>query len=171
MKKSKSYQGQIPFDIYGNQLHYAARNYKHQISEGNYLLKEDGLYLRNRWPQKEEPHRKAAFSPEQCEFIVYDAPIVDAARKQTYVAEINTTVWIDNYEFEDSLEYTGFTRGRSAANLQMKSIITGREYTVFITDLGDMFRKADKGIVSGTFTFCKRGANFGTVAVPAEPLE
>lgn len=66
--------------------------------------------------------------------------------------------WVENFEFEDELEITGIQRGRSAAYFTLRSVTTGKEYTMFMKDL--------MGFLQGTklkakWTFQKRGANFG----------
>jgi hypothetical protein len=75
----------------------------------------------------------------------------------------NEPIWKENYEFEDTLFLDGMSRGRSAANFQFKSKTTGKRYNVFMTDMVDIFNKSNinHGYVSGTWTFCKRGSNYG----------
>lgn len=67
----------------------------------------------------------------------------------------------DNFEWEDELEYSGFGRGTSAAHLYFRSTKTHKEYQMFLTDFNDIVELLVKGKLSGTFTYCKRGMNYG----------
>lgn len=71
--------------------------------------------------------------------------------------------WKENQIFEDRFKIDSFSRGRSAANFNVISEINGKSYTMFMKDLFDIIQthKIEKGIVSGFFTFCKRGRNYG----------
>jgi hypothetical protein len=66
--------------------------------------------------------------------------------------------WVDNFEFDDELEIVGIKRGRSAAYFLLKSVTTGKEYTMFMKDLME-FLNGQK--LKARWTFQKRGANFG----------
>jgi len=76
---------------------------------------------------------------------------------------VDTIVWKENYQFEDTLKLTGMSRGRSAANFNLQSEVNGKNYNVFMTDMVHLFQNANinKGSVIGKWTFCKRGANYG----------
>lgn len=67
----------------------------------------------------------------------------------------------DNFEWEDTLKYETFGRGTSAAHLWFRSTITGKEYMMFLTDFSNIVELLVEGKLTGTFTFCKRGANYG----------
>ena len=71
-------------------------------------------------------------------------------------------VFVPNFEFEDTLIFEGFSRGRSSVKAHFKSQFTGKKYEMFISDLGDVI-KANYFItkLSGRFTFVKRGQNYG----------
>lgn len=81
---------------------------------------------------------------------------------------VNNIVWKENYEFEDTLELTGMSRGRSAANFNLKSISDKRNYNLFMTDTVDLIQNGviNKGKITGKWTFCKRGANYGIKLLP-----
>jgi len=70
---------------------------------------------------------------------------------------------IDNFQFEDTLQYDGYSRGRSSAKICFKSATTGKKYEMFLTDFDDLMncRGFDKNTITGTWTFCKRGQNYG----------
>ena len=69
--------------------------------------------------------------------------------------------WKDNYEFEDTLKYSGYSRGNSSCTVQFKSVNDGKEYTMFMVELNDCIDKLVDGKLTGKFTFCKRGQNYG----------
>ena len=75
-------------------------------------------------------------------------------------------VWRDNEVFADTLTFDGFARGRSAAyGLFRRADGTG--CTVFLADLEAIVPHLAGGKISGQFTFCKRGMNYGTKLVKA----
>ena len=73
-------------------------------------------------------------------------------------------IWKDNHEFEATLTFRTFCRGRSAA-YSIFADGKGQEYSIFLTDLADIIPKMVNGVVTGTFTYCKRGQNYGTKVV------
>lgn len=77
--------------------------------------------------------------------------------------ETATVAWKENYEFNDTLEFTHFTRGRSSVKAHFKSFTDGKLYEMFLTDFEKVVLsgKLDHAELSGFFTFCKRGANYG----------
>jgi hypothetical protein len=66
-----------------------------------------------------------------------------------------------NFEFDDTLEFIGFQRGRSAAYATFKRSTIGTEVTMFLRDLEDAMPFMAAGAIRGRFTFCKRGMNYG----------
>ena len=68
--------------------------------------------------------------------------------------------WKPNSVFVDTLRYDSYGRGRSAAYFELLRT-DGTCVTVFMTDIGDIIRQMDHGVITGTFTFCKRGQNYG----------
>jgi hypothetical protein len=71
-------------------------------------------------------------------------------------------VWLDNLEFETKMTVTSFTRGRSSAIFILKNG-QGREHPMFLKDLYEMLLSTTiiNGEIYGTWTFCKRGQNYG----------
>ena len=69
--------------------------------------------------------------------------------------------YVDNFEWSDTLEYECFGRGTSAAHLYFKSTITGKSYQMFLKDFEDIVKLLVDGKVTGKWTFCKRGQNYG----------
>ena len=93
----------------------------------------------------------------------YKIPFNENGNQMHYGRGYRDVVWKDNFKFIDTIKITGTQRGRSAAYFQAESIENGKKYTLFISDLLDMllYTTIEKGVVKGTFTFRKRGENFG----------
>lgn len=70
--------------------------------------------------------------------------------------------WKPNYDFDATISVESFSRGRSAANFDVKDE-NGKMYNVFMTDFLDMVKHKDfkAGLLTAKFTFCKRGQNYG----------
>jgi len=66
-----------------------------------------------------------------------------------------------NSEFLDTLTFTGFCRGRSAAYAEFVCHQTGAGVIVFLHDFEPMIPLMHQGRITGKFTFCKRGKNYG----------
>lgn len=94
----------------------------------------------------------------------------DKDGNQLHYPEYNTKEYKDNYVFDDKLEFRYFCRGRSAAYALFKStnINDCRQYTMFLTDLEQIMHKMTNGVISGKFTFVKRGQNFGVSLIIEE---
>lgn len=84
------------------------------------------------------------------------------------IIEVDNIVWKENYEFDDTLELTGMSRGRSAANFNLRSVTDNKNYNLFMTDTVDLIQNGvvNKGKITGKWTFCKRGANYGIKLLP-----
>ena len=82
-------------------------------------------------------------------------------------------VWRQNFVFEDELVFLGFYRGCSSAGSTFKSLRDGKQYNVFLKDLGAIILSDSlrSGVISGTFTFVKRGANYGLRLVEVDAHE
>jgi hypothetical protein len=70
------------------------------------------------------------------------------------------TLFRENFEFEATMEVVGIRRGRSAANFILRS--GSRDYSMFMGEMIDMIKATNisAGVVSGVWTFCKRGTNY-----------
>jgi len=73
--------------------------------------------------------------------------------------------WRPETEFEATLRYKGFARGRSAAYFHF-SDEKGRDFPMFLADFSDIVRYLCDGQVAGTWVPTKRGQNFGIKMVP-----
>lgn len=83
---------------------------------------------------------------------------------QDYPDDVNGRIeWVQNKEWHDEIKYNGYHRGRSAAGFNFKSEIDGKNYPMFMTDFDACMRNEMffKSKLIGTFTFCKRGCNYG----------
>lgn len=72
-----------------------------------------------------------------------------------------------NFEFQDVLIYHGFERGRSAAHMVFKRERAETLVRVFLKEFEGFVPHMRAGKVSGRFTFCKRGQNFGCILLEA----
>lgn len=68
---------------------------------------------------------------------------------------------VQNFEFEDTLTWAGFERGQSAARLLFRRS-NGNLVRMFLGEFDKVAPLLRDGKLTGTFTFCKRGTNFGT---------
>lgn len=68
--------------------------------------------------------------------------------------------WRTNGVFADTLTYVGYQRGRSAAYFEFART-NGAKVCVFMADMDNIIPHMRAGYITGTFTFCKRGANYG----------
>lgn len=67
----------------------------------------------------------------------------------------------DNFVWPDTLKIVDYSRGRSSAIFILKSIRTERKYFVFMKDMMEILKYSELGMITGIFTFAKRGTNFG----------
>ena len=158
-KKQKKYQGEIPFNIFGDQLHYPEGHVLELKAEN---FREDGVYAITEY-YPEHIWRKIYFQDQVREYAEPKVTRWDYDKKgiKDIIGEIGPFIELNNYEFTDTLVYSGYSRGRSAAYFNFKSKTDERNYTVFLTDFEEMVFKMANGEITGKFTFCKRGQNFG----------
>ena len=86
-----------------------------------------------------------------------------------YVYKYNLTnvVMEDNYQFKDTLKYSGYSKGRSSAHIHFKSTTNNRGYHMTLKDFDKVINNnmfVDNQ-VTGDFTFAKRGANYMLVPI------
>lgn len=91
----------------------------------------------------------------------------DAEGNQLHYAETwrRDLEWRDNHVFDATLRYAGYCRGRSAAYMLFVRVDTLASVVVFLGDFDPVVARMVKGEVSGRFTFCKRGQNYGCCLV------
>ena len=71
----------------------------------------------------------------------------------------------DNFEFFDTLTFQSYGRGRSSVTFTMKRASTNTTVSMFVSDFADIVGKMNHGHITGTFTFTKKGQNYGCKAV------
>lgn len=76
---------------------------------------------------------------------------------------VTPPVWKPNAPFEAVMTLEGYSRGRSAANFDVVDE-NGVKYTIFMTDFVDLLQR--HSVIAGkteklTWSFCKRGQNYG----------
>jgi hypothetical protein len=98
-------------------------------------------------------------------------PFTRDGRLMNYASEYSSLdkphEWKDNHEFEATLTFQGFERGRSAAHGVFKNA-EGHRFVVFLKDVDTLITSGAMrtgGIVSGTWCYCKRGQNYGVQLV------
>lgn len=71
--------------------------------------------------------------------------------------------WVQNFLWSDTIVVDRIERGQSSAHFIIYSEISGKEYCMFMKDLLDLIKKhtVENGRISGCFTYCKRGQNYG----------
>jgi len=153
-KKQKLYAGKIPFNVFGDQLHYPEGGI-HELKAENF--KEDGVYIQRHFPSE---WRKIFFQDKIEKLAEPRAARWSKDGVKDVIATIGD-IEIDNYVFEDTLRYDTYSRGRSAGYFHFVSVFDGRGVTVFFTDFNDFILNMNKGAITGKFTFVKRGANYG----------
>ena len=86
-----------------------------------------------------------------------------------YQNERGDVEWRENFVLETTLTWKDFYRGRSSPGIKFTDS-DGREYPMFLKDLGELLLNSTmvKGKVTGKFTFCKRGENYGIKYVAEE---
>ena len=79
---------------------------------------------------------------------------------------------VENYEFKETFRYLTYSRVNSSCKLVLaksseynhnilEKEFFGTRYEVFMTDVESIINKMHLGEISGTFTFVKRGQNYG----------
>lgn len=67
---------------------------------------------------------------------------------------------VDNFEFEDTLTFQSYGRGRSSVTFTFKRV-NGKTVSMFVSDFADIVGKMNHGHITGRFTFSKKGQNYG----------
>jgi len=76
------------------------------------------------------------------------------------------TIWKDNYFFEATLTYDGFSRGRSAAGFDLKDE-EGHLYYLMMSEMDRIMALGgwDGNKITGKWTFVKKGQNYGITLI------
>jgi hypothetical protein len=70
-------------------------------------------------------------------------------------------VMIDNHTFEDELTFYTYGRGRSSVTFTFFRGSNGKYVSMFVSDFSKIIPLLADGKIKGTFTFTKKGANYG----------
>jgi len=138
------------------------------VSENRQVWKMNREPSKFNWDGKtQNPNYETELSKHLDEERVFTENLASGA-----FVEIPNIVWKKNFEFSDKIKVDGFSRGRSAADFELISLTTGKTYSMFMKDVLLMIQESTikNGVVSGVWTFCKRGANYGLKLVK-EDLE
>ena len=73
----------------------------------------------------------------------------------------NAFIWRPVEEFKASMEYLGYSRGRSAAYMKFVDRDSQSKYPMFLVEFDKIVRKLRFGKINGVWTVRKRGQNFG----------
>lgn len=98
-------------------------------------------------------------------------PYKDRDKTRTYLGFYGfCTGEVKNYIFQDTLLFTGFSRGRSSVKVHFKSEITHSEYEMFLKDyeLILLNTSQEPRQIVGEFCFRKAGQNYGIVLIDEE---
>lgn len=74
-------------------------------------------------------------------------------------------VFVPSFEFDGTLRFERFSRGRSSVRAHFVDCDTTHKYEMFISDFDDVIKGnhiADS-LIKGTFSFVKKGQNYGIV--------
>lgn len=92
-------------------------------------------------------------------------PFNDKGEMVEYYAPWNakTSVYtlVDNFEFDDTLEFQGFSYANTGSKFVFKSLETGKKYPMFPVEAEKSVPLMTKGILKGRFTFVKKQYFFG----------
>ncbi|MGY1946666.1 hypothetical protein [Nocardia asiatica] len=79
--------------------------------------------------------------------------------------------WRPNEPFAAALRIVGTVRGQSAARFIAEDTETNIQYPMFMTELLAIIQLAtiDRGVITGQWIGCKRGANYGIRLQSQEP--
>jgi len=97
----------------------------------------------------------------------YEIPFDENGNQLSYPAtwmngyQNKDVIFKDNFIFEDTLCFVEFQRGRSSAIAKFHRSSTNTYCTVFLSDLAEIIKNMKYGNIQGTFTFCKKGQNYG----------
>jgi len=74
---------------------------------------------------------------------------------------VHGPIWTPNFTFNATLKFKEYTRGRSSVGFMFVDESTNHEYSMFVKEFTEIVPKLVNGTLTGTFTFVKRGANYG----------
>lgn len=72
--------------------------------------------------------------------------------------------WKPNFEFTDTLTLQTYERGRSSVTFTLART-DGTTVSMFVSDFIEVAKKMRDGKITGTFSFAKKGTNYGCYMV------
>jgi len=159
-KKAKLYDGDVAFNYAGNPLGYLPYSRKQRITADQL----DGIYfLENVWDSSVGAHvkRRSVYTLGELNYVEFPQPMQPAWDKYVYVGEIDNSMMIKNFIWDDELRFIDYERGQYSVGMKFVSIRNGKEYYVFLTNFAEFVTQMVHGVVKGNFTFSKRGGKFG----------
>lgn len=105
-------------------------------------------------------HMIPFYNGRMLEYTYYDYPTtVDSERGKYGYAP---TSWEKAEEFDATLAYVGYHKGRSSVRFQFRDCDrNGREYSMPMSAFNDIVGRMISGVVSGRWRFGKQGQNYG----------
>lgn len=99
-------------------------------------------------------------NPLTGDILYYPQPIYDHIN-QKQIQPVN----VPNFEFTATLKMIGYSRGMSSVLFKFKDDIADKEYVMFISDFINLVPHMNAGVVTGTFTYCKKGKCYGIMFI------
>lgn len=102
---------------------------------------------------------------------VLEYPVNEAGNFMSYANEYwQKPTMVPNIPFEAELEIYSYSRGRSSATFDLRDVVTGKQYPMFLTDMLTVIQSIDiiGSRVKGHWVARKRGANYGIGYITAE---
>lgn len=75
--------------------------------------------------------------------------------------KLNSPILVDNFEFEDELEFIDYGRGRSSVTFTFERLSNAKTVSMFVSDFSGAIPHMINGKLKGKFTFVKKGQNYG----------
>lgn len=81
---------------------------------------------------------------------------------ESYILRTSTPIY-KNFIFKDTFKFEGFSRGRSSATADFTNEDGTLSSSMFLSNVSDVILLGDCDLtnLSGFFTMCKKGANYG----------
>lgn len=81
---------------------------------------------------------------------------------KSYVLRTSTPIY-KNFIFKDTFKFEGFARGRSSVTAEFTNEAKNLSSSMFLSNVSDVILLGDCDLtsLSGYFTMCKKGANYG----------
>lgn len=167
----------IAFNETGGCLHFANQSY-----EVIYPTEKSQKYFKNLEYAKYRSWGSEQFIKNIADIEGFDLSkgwretyiFIDSLIEKGEITEKIFPVLREAYEFEDTLQFISLiSNSRASAYSLWKSVSTGAEHAMLLSDTGDLLKSKDliDGKVVGKFTFRKQGSNQGVKLIKSEIKE